>query len=702
MSRIGLVGAGAISRIHADALRSLSGRRVVAVADPDEAAARRLAEATGAAAFASVDAMIAAGGVARAHVLVPPPQHAAVARPLLAAGIPVLLEKPLATSAGESAALLAASAAGAAALGVNQNFVHHPAFVRLRRLVESRALGRPRAVGCTYAMPLRQLQAQQLGHWMFQAPGNILLEQAVHPLSQLRVLTGPVTALRALADRPVGIAPGVAFCPSVSVLLQGAALPAQLRFAVGQSFPVWQIEVVCDDGTVRADIVNNRLTCLTRGRWLEAADAMLAGLRSAGSLARDSVASFTGYAAAMLRPGPRSDPFFRSMRASIAAFHAAVDEGLAPELDGNFGADLVRLCEAIADQAFPAPAAPRVARPAPAAAACDVAVLGGTGFIGRHVVRRCLDAGLGVAVMARGTNNLPALFDDPRVALHRGSVRDAAAVARAIAGVPLVVNLAHGGGGGSWPEVEAALVGSAGIVARACLAQGVRRLVHVGSIAALYLGRQSTPITGATPPDPQAERRADYARAKAASDRLLLGLHASAGLPVVILRPGIVVGAGSSPFHSGLGLFNNEQHCIGWNAGRNPLPFVLVEDVAEAILLAIRAAGIEGRCYNLVGDVRLTAREYIAELARTLQRPLVFHPQRASWLWLEDVGKWLVKRAGGRAVPLPGRRDFISRGMAAAFDCSDVRRDLGWRPVAERATFLARAIAVHAVADDAG
>ncbi len=85
---------------------------------------------------------------------------------------------------------------------------------------------------------------------------------------------------------------------------------------------------------------------------------------------------------------------------------------------------------------------------------------------------------------------------------------------------------------------------------------------------------------------------------------MLLDLHGNQGLPVVILRPGVVVGEGGPPFHGGLGFFNNDQHCIGWNDGRNPLPFVLAEDVAAAILLAARADGIEGRCYNLVGDVR--------------------------------------------------------------------------------------------------
>jgi len=220
--------------------------------------------------------------------------------------------------------------------------------------------------------------------------------------------------------------------------------------------------------------------------------------------------------------------------------------------------------------------------------------------------------------------------------------------------------------------------------------------VHVGSIAALYLGPGSASITGSTPPDPQAERRADYARAKAACDRALLDLHTRDGLPVVIVRPGVVVGEGGSPLHSGLGFFNNDQHCIGWNEGRNRLPFVLVEDVAEAILLAARAEGIGGRCYNLVGDVRPSAREYIAALGAALHRPLRFHPQSALALWASELGKWAIKQAGGRRQPVPSLRDLLSRGMKAPFDCTDAKRDLGWQPVADPAVFNARAIAVHA------
>ncbi len=46
---------------------------------------------------------------------------------------------------------------------------------------------------------------------------------------------------------------------------------------------------------------------------------------------------------------------------------------------------------------------------------------------------------------------------------------------------------------------------------------------------------------------------------------------------------------------------------------------MLAEDVASAIVLACTAQGIEGRCYNLVGDVGWSARRYIDELARATE-----------------------------------------------------------------------------------
>lgn len=325
----------------------------------------------------------------------------------------------------------------------------------------------------------------------------------------------------------------------------------------------------------------------------------------------------------------------------------------------------------------------------------DVVLLGGTGFIGRHTLSALRAEGKRVAVFARSIDNLPAPFHDPEVGVFRGSIADKAAVADVVRRAPVVVNLAHGGGGGSAAEIEAAMVGGARLVAEAALEAGCKHLVFVSSIAALYLGGRSAKITPETPPDPNHDRRADYARAKALAEMAMLQMHRQHGLPVSILRPGVVLGKGTSPFHSGIGLYNRQTHCIGWNDGQNPLPLVLGEDVASAIAAAISTPEAIGKTLNLVGDVRLSAREYTRELGYATGRPLAYHPQPPWLLQGEELLKWCIKRAAGRKVPVPSYADLKSRGLVSQFDCSAEKTLLSWQPEADRTRFLQQAFATH-------
>jgi predicted dehydrogenase/nucleoside-diphosphate-sugar epimerase len=694
--RVGLIGAGYISTVHAEVLRALR-YRVSAIVDTSRDAAGNLARQFDVPnVFGSLEEALAADSFDRAHVLVPPDYHHSVAIACLRAGKPVLVEKPLCVSDVECASLTEASSPSVPA-GVNQNFVFHPAFVRLTRDVRERAYGKPQFVSVLYHAPLRQLASRQFGHWMFRQPRNLLLEQAVHPLSQLLTICGHFGEPKTITEESVEIAPNVSFVGGFIASLMCGSLPGIIRFGVGHAFPYWQVQVVCDDGVLVADILANRYWTVSRSKWLDPVDLFVSGQRAAMSIAGESWKNLLGYGLSMAKLKPRSDAFFLSMRNSIAAFHRALDENAPLPLDANFGRSVVEICNRIAADIAPARSthsAPAL-REAPLAPA-DVAVLGGTGFIGTEVVRKLRGAGLKLSVLARNTANLPDVFSDEGVTVRRGDIRSSEDVSGAVAGARYVINLAHGGGGATWNAIREAMVGGAETVARACLQAGTERLIHIGSIAALYLGPQTSQITGATPPDRQYAVRAEYARAKAMSDLRLLEMHREQRLPVCILRPGLVVGEGTSPFHSGLGFFNNEQHCIGWNEGRNPLPFVLVEDVAEAISLALEAQAIEGRSYNLVGGVRPTAREYIRELARALQRPLHFHPKSPYSLYCEEIGKWLIKRSTGRDVPPPSLRDLVSRGLKAKFDCSDVIRDFKWKPVDDQNGFFDRAIWVHA------
>jgi predicted dehydrogenase/nucleoside-diphosphate-sugar epimerase len=697
LRRVAIVGAGYISHVHAEALKKLPNVRLTAVVDPSATAAQAFVKRWGAdRAFSSVEDLIADGAFDCAHVLVPPAVHAPVGIQLLEAGKPVLIEKPMAPSIADCDALIAASMQSSSLLGVNHNLIYHPTFMRLLRAVKANSLGPPRSVSCIYRVPLRQLSAGQFGHWMFDTPVNMLLEQAVHPLSQLAVLGGPIETVRALAGRPTEMGSGRQLYSQVDVVLTNRRLPCQFHFSVGQSFPFWQLTVTCDDGVLVADMTANRLVAHSRTRWFDPLDLAVSGTLTAAQLIQESWRNARRYVYSATGLGSRNDAFFDGMAGSIAEFHHALDNGTAPQADGHFARALVDACHRIADDAI-GTTTQRLATPARARAAggkCDVAIIGGTGFIGTHVVRRFLCEGLKLSVMARNTRNLPELFDHPSVTLLQGDSTNAEAVSKALKGAPIVINLAHGGGGGSAEEVATRMLASAETVARACLAHDTRRLIHIGSTASLYLGSPSQKVTGETAPDRRFASRGDYARAKAMTDQLLLDMASNEDLPVCILRPSIVVGSGASPFHSGFGFYNNEQHCIGWNRGGNRLPLVLVEDVAEAVWLASQA-DVVGRCYNLAGDVRPTAREFIAMLARAQHRPLHFHPQRPVVLWFAETGKWLVKFGAGRRLPRPHYRDILSRGMRATIDSTDAKRDLGWRPVSSPSVFYQSAVLAH-------
>ena len=699
MRQVALIGAGFIAEAHLEALRQVEGVRVGAVVDPSLDRAESLARrAGGASAHASIEALLAAGKPDAAHVLTPPPLHRATAEPLLRAGVPVLLEKPMAETPEDCRALMEAATASGAALKINHNFVHHPAFVKLSEAIDSGKYGRLRAVQMRYAAPLRQLTARAFGHWMFDSSRNLLLEQAVHPLSLIDALIGEAQLVEAVPAPFAKPADGIEIANRWTMILRAGNREASLQLVLGANYPAWTISALCDDGVIEAEMFENRVTA--RGGYAEIAplDHAKRGFRVARGAAAEAARGIGSYTAELLRLGPKSDGFNRSMGGAIAAFYDELDSyqkgGARP--DGATGLRLVGQC---GDAAAKAPTPAIAAVPLPGAnATYDVAVLGGTGFIGQHLTRALLDAGKRVAVMARTTKNLPGLFHDPRVGVFRGSISDPVAVAEVVARAPQVVNLAHGGGGADRAAIEKAMVGGAKTVARACLEAGSERLLFVSSSAALYLGDPLKTLDHASGPDAQPEARGDYGYAKVKAEEAMLAMHREAGLPVSILRPAVVVGEGTSPFHSALGAYNTDTHCVGWSGGTSPLPFVLGEDVAGAILraLEVEREAVVGKALNLVGDVRWSARRYTEELAKATGRPLAYHPKGMASLAGMEWLKWAAKRASGRkGVPTPSSRDLRSRGMVSKIDTRHEKELLGWEPVADEATFRARAIDVH-------
>lgn len=135
--RMGLIGIGSMGRHHARVIRETEGMQLVAIADPG---GDRFGVAKGLEVLPDVDALIAAG-IDAAMVAVPTIHHEEVALKLAAAGIPTMVEKPIAASvaAGERVAEAFDQAGIVGAVGYVERC--NPAVIELRRRLQLGQLG---------------------------------------------------------------------------------------------------------------------------------------------------------------------------------------------------------------------------------------------------------------------------------------------------------------------------------------------------------------------------------------------------------------------------------------------------------------------------------------------------------------------------------------------------------------------------------
>ena len=305
--------------------------QVTAVVDPafDRAAAlaRRCRDAR---ALSNPSGLGADVPVDVAHVLTPPATHRAVAEPLLRRGIHVLLEKPMAVSEQDCQALDGAAQTGRAVVAVNHNFIWHPAFARLLADTRRGVVGAVRHVDVQFMPRLRQLATGQLGHWMFRSPLNLLLEQVVHPVSQLDALLGPLNIEAVVASEPRRF-DGHTMTTEWRVVGRADRTSFHLAVDLGATMSLLAAAGGRDGRHPGVRHCSQSLPTLPP-------DALDRGLRPAGyeRIPRGPAApsvrgNFLAYGMSQIGRGDRADGFLTSMRDSIREAHQDLRE---PHGDG--------------------------------------------------------------------------------------------------------------------------------------------------------------------------------------------------------------------------------------------------------------------------------------------------------------------------------------------------------------------------------
>ena len=222
-----------------------------------------------------------------------------------------------------------------------------------------------------------------------------------------------------------------------------------------------------------------------------------------------------------------------------------------------------------------------------------VTIFGGSGFIGRYVVKRLAELGAVIRVPTRRPER--AIFLKPLGAVGQINVEPwnasaAGEAERLLAGSDLAVSLIgilFERRGGDFERVQGRLPGGIGAPAPK---HGVTRLVHVSAI-------------GADPNSP-----AVYGRTKAAGEAAVTAAFPTA----TILRPSIVFGPEDGFFNrfARMSQISPALPLIG--GGRTRFQPVYVGDVADAVVAALTRADAAGRTYELGGPGVYSFRELLA------------------------------------------------------------------------------------------
>ncbi|MGX0976004.1 putative dehydrogenase/nucleoside-diphosphate-sugar epimerase [Roseovarius sp. MBR-51] len=687
---VGLIGAGYIAGWHADALKLTPGVRLAAVCDLSASAAEGLAGAHGARAFSSVEDLIASGAVEAVHILTPPDSHAALARKCLAAGLHVLIEKPVALSGDETAGIASVARAAGRILAAGHNFLGLPSYLRLKDQIARGELGRISSAEITWALPLAPLRSGPYGLWLLREPRNLLLELGPHLFAFAHDLFGPVTVTGVYLSKPVAL-PGAGARP------QSWRITAQAG-GVDLAFNLQLVETVDDrslilrgsSGLARLDYAADVLTVTHENTADLVLNPFLRQMGAAWENLRDGV----GNAARQVGSLNRKSPYALGFVGTFAAFYTAIreDKPLDARFDGVAAEAVMRAIDAaiamMPDQGRETWAAPKARRkPKPTAL-----VIGGTGFLGRDLTRALVARGQDVRVLSRGAHGP---FDDlpESVETCAVSLRDEAGLSRAMEGIEVVYNLARALGT-SWEDCLENDVAVSDRIARAALAAGVGRFVYTGTIASYDMSNPQTVITESTPFAQDMRDRNLYARSKAECERRLWEMARDHGLPLTIARPGIVVGYGGPLQHWGIGRWHGAGAVRLWGSGDNPLPFVLIGDVSDALIRMGESRAAPGQSFNLVGDVPLTARSYFNAIHMRLGARIRVSSGNLTAMWAADAVKSALKTYALRrpGVIRASRRDWQSRAHFAQFDNTKSKALLGWKPVSNREEFLQEAV----------
>jgi predicted dehydrogenase/nucleoside-diphosphate-sugar epimerase len=526
--RVAILGGGRMAQKHAAAIRLQPGAELAAVVDPYLTAEDIRARFGGdVAAFADCGEMLRHARPNIVHIVTPPHTHVALAKQCLALGANVYVEKPFAATAADAADVLAL----AQEKGLKVCAAHQVLFQRAGHEYQKHLTMIGELVHVESYFSFKPVRRRPDGGTPLSSVDQ-LVDILPHPVYLL------LSALEHAGDTPELTALDVAPAGEVRAVIRCGRALATLVVSL-QARPVESyLRVVGTNGSVTADfILGDVVTSLGPG-----ASAPAVVLKPFSQ----SWQKFWGSLAGVGRLLFRRQKSYPGLGELLELFYHSVRSDSPPPISDESIMATVRLCETIAKRLVVADVEEeRQAERALAARAADLPpvdtargvafVTGGSGFLGRPVLKELRSLGWPVRALVRRT---PAFRQQvPGIGYREGDLARGLAP-EALTDVSLVIHLAAETAGDRAAHERNTVVATRNLL-DAMAAANVRRLINISSVAVMRPG--PAVLDERSPTDRGNLSRGPYVWAKAEAESLPLERAAADSVDVRTIRLGPLV-----------------------------------------------------------------------------------------------------------------------------------------------------------------
>lgn len=301
-----------------------------------------------------------------------------------------------------------------------------------------------------------------------------------------------------------------------------------------------------------------------------------------------------------------------------------------------------------------------------------IAVTGGSGFVGNHLVEKLVSKEHKIKVLVRKTSKT-ILLEKSGVELVYGDVTDKESIERLVNDVDIVYHVAAKVYVGSEDEFWNVNFRGTENILDACLNRGLGRIVHVSTIG----------VTGNIANPPGDESRpynpmSPYDRSKCEAEKLALRYHREHGMPVTIVRPTVMYGPRNMYM---LRLYEETQsgnfRFIG--SMNNLMHPCYIENFLQGITLAAERPEAVGEIYIIGDEKPITWVEYVKTVAEVMGATPPKRHISISLMkiiaYLSEFKSWMF---GGEPFFARSWLDEITK--VYAYDITKAKKDLGYNP----------------------